>query len=563
MQDETIILGIDLGTTYSAMAYVDRYGKPNILPNADGHATTPSALYFYDQGECVVGQEAVKMSVVDPANVVQFIKRAMGDTDYVLEFHEQPYTPQELSAFVLRKLKEDAEEALGLDVTQAVITVPAYFNAAQRAATAQAARIAGLQALSILNEPTAAAIALAMEKLGGQHRMMVFDLGGGTFDVTVMEIDGTELRTIASDGNAELGGKDWDDRLVNHVAERFMELYDGLDPRDDPRPYQELYERCLMAKIALSSKPRAAIPVTYKGKRAAIKVTREDFQGLCQDLVDQCETTCNIVLEKAGIGWGDLDEVLLVGGSTRMPMIRHLLASRSGWAHFRDINPDECVALGAALAAVFRHQTEHPALRVYRDEVLARAGKTSGDGPILDLGDDVSAPPDTPTPIKQVDEDDDPWGHGEFSAYGHGLPKVDIQDVCTHPLGVVVLDRQHNERVVNLIREHTPLPCEKRSRFAYAYDNMTAVRVQVTEGAGLVPEEVTVIGDLVLSKLPPRPRGTPIEVVYRYTADSILEVDVIDVETKAVRRGSIRLRGGLDERELQVAEERMQRARLH
>ncbi len=557
MAEETpIILGIDLGTTYSAMAYVDRYGKPNILPNADGHATTPSAIYFYDKGECVVGQEAVKMSVVDPGNVVQFIKRAMGDTDYVLEFHEQPYTPQELSAFILKKLKEDAEEALGLDVAQAVITVPAYFNAAQRAATAQAARIAGLKALSILNEPTAAAIALAMDKLGGKHRMMVFDLGGGTFDVTVMEINGTELRTIASDGNAELGGKDWDDRLVNHVAERFVELYDGLDPRDEPRPYQELYERCLMAKIALSSKPRAAIPVTYQGKRAAIKVTREEFQGLCQDLVDQCETTCTIVLEKAGFGWGDLDEVLLVGGSTRMPMIRHLLASRSGWAHFRDINPDECVALGASLAAVFRHQSDHPALKSYRDEVLSRAGMAGSGAPIIDLGDEVVADDES-------DADQDPWSHGEYSAYGAGLPLVDIQDVCTHPLGVVVLDRKHNERVVNLIREHTALPCEKRSRFAYAYDNMTAVRVQVTEGAGLVPEDVTVIGDLVLDKLPPRPRGTPIEVVYRYTADNLLEVDVIDVETKAVRRGAIRMRGGLDEQALTEAESRMQQARLH
>ncbi len=536
-----IILGIDLGTTFSAMAYVDRFGKPNIIPNADGHATTPSAVYFYDEDACVVGEEAIKMTVVEPGQVSRFVKRAMGEDRYELVFYGRSYTPQELSAFILRKLREDAEEALGQRIRRAVITVPAYFNAAQRAATAAAGEIAGLEVLSILNEPTAAAIHLAMDRLGEErHRMMVFDLGGGTFDVTLMEIRGLELITIASDGNAELGGKDWDDRLVNYVAEAFSEQH-GLDPRDDPQPYQELYERCLQAKIALSRQTRAAIPVSYRGRRAVIKVTRERFDALCEDLIQQCEDTCILALDKSGMAWSDLDEILLVGGSTRMPMVREMLTRSSGFSRFREVNPDEAVALGASLVAVFRHQPGHPALASFRREVLSRAGRD---------------PADLSTELVQLDD--------RYLRAGAavGLPPMAIRDVNSHPLGVIVLDRADRERVVTLIPASSPLPCERRSRFAYAYDNMTAVRVTVTEGAGRSRDEVAVIGEVVLDKLPPRPRGTPIEVVYRYTADQILEVDILDVQTGASRRARIDLSGGLDERRMIRAQEVVQRAQM-
>ncbi|MED5373670.1 MAG: Hsp70 family protein, partial [Myxococcota bacterium] len=369
--DNDIILGIDLGTTFSAMSYVDRFGKPNIIPNADGHSTTASVIHFYDRNACVVGEEAVKMVVVDPTNVVRFIKRSMGDTDFQLDFFGVSYTPQELSAFVLRKMKNDAEEALGKPVNNCVITVPAYFNAAQRGATAEAGQIAGFNVLSIINEPTAAAIALGLEHLGKQKKLLVFDLGGGTFDVTVMEIRGTKLRTLASDGNAELGGKDWDDRLLSYVAEQFEERF-GLDPRDDALPYQELYERCLHAKLSLSTKPRAVIPVNFRGHRMVVSVTRQQFDELCKDLVEQCMDTCQIVLDKANMSWDDIDENLLVGGSTRMPMIREALDKMTGKPLAKGVNPDEGVALGAALAAVFRHQPNHPALRAHR-AALARS----------------------------------------------------------------------------------------------------------------------------------------------------------------------------------------------
>ncbi len=549
--EEDIVLGIDLGTTFSAMAQVNVYGKPEIVTNAEGFATTPSVVHFYDDDACVVGEEAVKMVVIDPENVVRFIKRHMGEEDFTLEFFGRAYTPQEISALILRKLKEDAEELLGREVKDAVITVPAYFHSAQRGATAEAGAIAGLNVLSIINEPTAAAIAYGLDRIGGSRKLLVLDLGGGTFDVTVMRIEGTKLSTLASDGNAELGGKDWDDRLLNHVAEEFYDKFQ-LDPRDDAAPYQELYERCLHAKISLSTKERAVIPVNYRGKRMAVRVDRELFENLTSDLVQQCEDTANIVLEKARLEWSELDDVLLVGGSTRMPMIRNMLERLSGKPPAGGVNPDEVVATGAALAGVFRHRPNHPALQSKREAIKKKARKLK--------------PKPKPEPSK-------PRGAAIGLAYGGHvaqqaldssnddaltaeLPSVTIEDATTHPLGIIVLDKQRKERVVELISEGTPLPHEFKGRFAYAYENMTAVRVEVTEGAGSERDEVTVIGKVELTGLPPRPRGTPIEVIYSYNIDQILNVQVVDVESGVSRQVDIRFQGGMTTQQVDEARSR-------
>ena len=362
MSDPSPVLGIDLGTTFCAMAIVDRHGKPSIVANGEGHPTTPSVVHFYDVDTYVVGEEAVKMVVIDPTNIARFIKRSMGEADFTMEFFSRAYTPQELSAIILRKLKVDAEARLGAPIQDAVITVPAYFNSAQRGATAEAGTIAGFNVLSIINEPTAAAIAYGIHRLGTDRRIMVFDLGGGTFDVTIMEIRGSSLKTIASDGNAELGGKDWDDRLLNHVAEQFVARF-GVDPRDEPQPFQELYERVLASKISLSSQARVVIPVSFRGHRLLVPMTREEFEGLCVDLVQQCAETCGIVLAKAKLEWRDIDEILPAGGATRMPMIQKMLETVCGKIRRAELNPDECVAAGAALAAVYRHRPEHPARR--------------------------------------------------------------------------------------------------------------------------------------------------------------------------------------------------------
>lgn len=536
-----VILGIDLGTTFSAMAVVDQFGKSTVLPNADGHPTTPSVVHFYEAGACVVGEEAVKSVVADPGNSIRFVKRLMGE-DIKMEFYGEEYTPQALSALILKKLKADAEEALGHSIQKAVITVPAYFNSAQRAATAEAGKLAGFDVLSMINEPTAAAIAHGLEKFGDERRVLVFDLGGGTFDVTIMDIGGITFKTIGSDGNAELGGKDWDDRLVNHVAEAFAEKH-GDDPRDDPQPYQELYERCLAAKLALSNKPKAVIPVNYKGKREAITVTRDTFEAITQDLVDQCEETANLLLSSQGLTWDNIDEVLLVGGATKMPMIRGMVERIASEATFPGVSPDEGVAVGANLAGVLRHQPKHPALKSVRQALKDRATKKK-------------APPDPGASAREsVDEDVDD------EDTDHSIPAVEIQDACTHPLGVIALDANLNEMVVTLIEQATPVPCECRGRFAYAYDDMTAVQVEVTEGHGTNRDEVFVVGQIVLEDLPPRPRGTPIDVVYRYNLNQILEVDVVDVETGSTRSAHLHLLGELldmDSAEDQVSKTEVQ-----
>ena len=361
--------------------------------------------------------------------------------------------------------------------------------------------------------------------LGDERRVMVFDLGGGTFDVTIMDIGGITFKTIASDGNAELGGKDWDDRLVNHVAEVFASKHDS-DPRDDPQPYQELYERCLAAKIALSSKPKAVIPVNYNGSREAITVTRDDFETMTEDLVRQCEDTANLLLSGEGMDWDDIDEVLLVGGSTKMPMIREMVERLASKATFPGVSPDEGVAVGANLAGVLRHQPKHPALKSVRQALKERAtGKKS-------------VPKDSPPPPPPP-----------------GIPEVEIQDSCTHPLGVVALDGDLNEMIVTLIEKSTPVPCECQGRFAYAYDGMTAVQVEVTEGQGNSRDEVFVVGQIILEDLPPRPRGTPIDVVYRYNVNQILEVDVVDVETQSMRSARLHLLGEL--LDMEAAEEQV------
>jgi len=562
---DSIVLGIDLGTTFSAMSVVDRFGKPVIVTNAEGQPTTASVVHFYDRDACVVGEEAVKMVVVDPANVVRFIKRSMGEPDFTLEFFGHSYTPQEMSAIILKKMKEDAEEALGQEIHDAVITVPAYFNSAQRGATAEAGAIAGLNVLSIINEPTAAAIAYGLERLGGNKTLLVFDLGGGTFDVTLMEIRGISFRTIASDGNAELGGKDWDDRLLNHVAECFAERF-GLDPRDDPQPYQELYERCLQAKISLSTKPKAIIPVNFRGHRMVVSVTREEFEKMTEDLVEQCADTCSLVLDKAGMRWSDLDEVLLVGGSTRMPMIRDTLRKLAGRVEAAGVNPEECVSLGAALAGVLRHRPDHPALVPHRQALARRARDPEKADSMQPPMRSLQPDPTTPSLGGVVDPSAPSAAPSSITPEGMGyigLPPVKITDVTSHPLGIVVLDRNLNERVVALIPEATPLPCEKKSRFAYAYDNMTAVRVEVTEGIGSRREDVKVIGEVVLEDLPPRPKGTPIDVVYRYGVNQILEIDIVDVQTRRVRRARMDLKGALPDTDLESARKHVARFQVH
>jgi molecular chaperone DnaK len=506
------VLGIDLGTTFCAMAMVDSSGRARILPNADGHHTTPTALYFYEANGCILGREAVRMSVEDPATTVRFFKRYLGDPEYRVRFYGHDYSPQELNALVLRCLVADASEALGRPLKRVVLTVPASFNSAQRNAVVESAGLAGLEVLTLLNEPTAAAIAHLADTgemvpgTTGDRTSLIFDLGGGTLDATVMVTEPTAHRILATTGQSELGGKEWDERLVAHVAE-ICEDRTGVDPRDEPRAYHDLYERCVAAKIRLSVESTARVALRVGSKPVEVELDRALFEALSQDLLERCATTAKEALKLADVAPESLDEVLLVGGSTHMPMVQGLLRSLFGDIITFPAAPETLVARGAALAGA------------------------------------LSLP--------------------ATSADPSAAPKRRIQDITSHDLGLVVLDADLAEQILTLIPAATPVPHATRGRFATAFDGMTAVQVEITEGSPEDRDVICVIGTLVLSDLPPRPRGTPIDVIYRYNTSQILEVDVVDVETGHCRAIQVKLAGSLEDRERSAARRIVQKTRVN
>jgi len=342
-------IGIDLGTTYSSMATIDEYGKPTIVKNNNGESLTPSVIYFDSLGNPIVGTEAKELLQSGEENVAMFFKRFMGDEIFRFYAHDREYTAKELSAILLRKLKEDAEEALGGEVRNVVITVPAYFNDLQRSETVTAGTDAGFNVLRIINEPTAAAITYGISKSNYQ-RLLVYDLGGGTFDVTVLEIAQDVIKVLATGGDHELGGKDWDDMLISHVVEQFLIEY-GIDPTESVEVYNDLAYDCEKAKKQLSSKESATINVRYNGMRGRYTVTREKFEELTEAQLRSTKTMTEHVLSEAGLTWKDLDGALLVGGSTRMPMVENWVRQMSGKEPLRGVNVDEAVSLGAAIQA--------------------------------------------------------------------------------------------------------------------------------------------------------------------------------------------------------------------
>src|SRR2546421_1642345 len=340
------IAGIDLGTTYSEIAHFDEYGKVDIISNSDNERITPSVILF-EEDEVIVGKIAKNQAVSNPENVVQFIKRHVGEPDWVRVINGREYTPEILSAIILKRIVSDAEDQIGEPITDVVITCPAYFNDSERKATMDAGKIAGLNGIGILNEPTAAAIAYGMNNLDKKVKALVYHLGGGTFDVTILEIEGNNIKVLATDGERRLGGKDWDDMLLNHVAEKFIEEH-GVDPREDLESYQDLVNKVEEAKKALSKKPKTTVFAQCAGKSSKVTISQEEFEEMTKPLLDQTETYLEVVLKKANLTWKDIDVLLMVGGSSRMPHVPRMLTRVTGKDPEKGVNPDECVAIGAA-----------------------------------------------------------------------------------------------------------------------------------------------------------------------------------------------------------------------
>src|SRR4051794_29901164 len=342
-------VGIDLGTTNSVVAYRNAYGRPEVIPNREGQNITPSVIYFGTDPPAV-GQEAKEWARLGNDEIASFFKPHMGSPLYQLRFHGKDYNATDLSALVLRRLKEDAEARLGEPVDRAVITVPAYFADAQRKATIDAGEAAGLQVLRIINEPTAAALAYGLQKTGKEETVLIYDLGGGTFDVTIARITPGEIAVLSTAGDHDLGGKNWDDRIATFLSEKF-DADTGIDPLDDPVALNEVLVRSEQAKWALSERTSTRITLQLGTERRGYELTRAEFEAMTFPLMDRTRRLTEEALAEAQRTWSDLNGVLLVGGSTRMPMVRAYVTQMAGAPPRTGVNVDEVVALGAAIQA--------------------------------------------------------------------------------------------------------------------------------------------------------------------------------------------------------------------
>ena len=492
------VVGIDLGTTFSAIAHLREPAQEEIIPNAESERITPSVIMFEDD-LVTVGKIAKQNASAVPENIVEFVKREIGKPkgEYSRAFGDKEYSAEELSALILKKLKKDAEDYLGEEVTDAVITVPAYFKDAERQATRIAGEIAGLNVLQVVNEPTAAALAYGIDQHGSDQTVFVFDLGGGTFDVTIMKVSGSKLEMIATNGDHRLGGKDWDDKLITYVAETF-ESEHGEDPLMDPHAYQEIQLSAISAKESLTQRQKARIRCSHNGKSSNVEVTREKFEELTADLLERCNALCGVVLSEAEMTWQDIDTVLLVGGSTRMPMVRDMVTDISGKEiNPMEVNPDDAVALGAALQGTLRQI----------EEVITGTSETTTEE-------------DIPDAVKE-----------RFIAPSGELA-IEVTDGATHNLGTVVQNSADSKPFNHvMIAKMTSVPCDVTEQFGTLQPNQSSALVQVIQGLEEGQEEDDMIefehhklGECTLELPPNLPEGSPIDVTYQYNLDQTLEV---------------------------------------
>ncbi len=482
------IIGIDLGTTNSCVAVMEG-GEPIVIPNAEGNRTTPSIVAFTKKGERLVGEAAKRQAVTNPDRTILSIKRHMGK-DYRKNIDGKDYTPQEISAMILQKIKADAESYLGETVTDAVITVPAYFTDSQRQATKDAGRIAGLNVKRIINEPTAAALAYGLDKSEGQQKIMVFDLGGGTFDVSILDVGDGVFEVLATRGNNHLGGDDFDQAIIDYVAEEFKKE-NGIDLREDNMALQRLKEAAEKAKKELSTTMTTNINLPFITATSSgplhlnIDLTRAKFNELTEHLVEKTMEPVRLALEDAGLKASDIDKVLLVGGSTRIPAVQEAVKKLTGKNPQKDINPDECVAIGAAI----------------------QGGVLSGE--VKDLL---------------------------------------LLDVTPLSLGIETLGGV----TTRIIERNTTIPTKKSQIFSTAADNQTSVEIHVVQGERQFARDNTTLGRFILDGIPPAPRGVPqIEVTFDIDANGIVNVSAKDLGTGREQKITITSSTNMTEEEIQ------------
>ena len=462
------IIGIDLGTTNSCVSVMEG-GEAVVITNSEGARTTPSVVSFQANGERLVGQVAKRKAITNPDKTIISIKREMG-TDHKVTIEGKDYTPQEISAMILQKLKADAEAYLGESVSQAVITVPAYFNDAERQATKDAGKIAGLEVLRIINEPTAAALAYGIDKMEDAHKVLVYDLGGGTFDVSILDLGDGVFEVVSTNGDARLGGDDFDQRIIDYIAQDFKGQY-GVDLKQDKMALQRLKEAAEKAKIELSSSTQTIINLPFitadatGPKHIDMTLTRAKFNELTSDLVEKTMTIMKEALKTGNVSMNDVDKILLVGGSTRIPAVQEAVKNFTGKEPSKGVNPDECVAMGAAI----------------------QAGVLTGE-----------------------------------------VKDVLLLDVTPLSLGIETL----GGIATPLIERNTTIPTRKSQIFSTAADGQTSVEIHVVQGERQMAADNKTLGRFTLSGIAPAPRGIPqIEVSFDIDANGLVKVSAVDKGT--------------------------------
>ena len=462
------IIGIDLGTTNSCVSVMEG-GEAVVITNSEGARTTPSVVSFQANGERLVGQVAKRQAITNPDKTIISIKREMG-TDHKVTIEGKDYTPQEISAMILQKLKADAEAYLGDSVSQAVITVPAYFNDAERQATKDAGKIAGLEVLRIINEPTAAALAYGIDKMEDAHKVLVYDLGGGTFDVSILDLGDGVFEVVSTNGDARLGGDDFDQRIIDYIAQDFKGQY-GVDLKQDKMALQRLKEAAEKAKIELSSSTQTIINLPFitadatGPKHIDMTLTRAKFNELTSDLVEKTMTIMKEALKTGNVSMNDVDKILLVGGSTRIPAVQEAVKNFTGKEPSKGVNPDECVAMGAAI----------------------QAGVLTGE-----------------------------------------VKDVLLLDVTPLSLGIETL----GGIATPLIERNTTIPTRKSQIFSTAADGQTSVEIHVVQGERQMAADNKTLGRFTLSGIAPAPRGIPqIEVSFDIDANGLVKVSAVDKGT--------------------------------
>lgn len=464
------VIGIDLGTTNSCVAVMEG-GEPVVIPNSEGGRTTPSVVSFQTGGERLVGQVAKRQAITNPDKTIISIKRHMG-TDYKVDIDGKQYSPQEISAMILQKIKADAEAYLGESVTQAVITVPAYFNDSQRQATKDAGKIAGLEVLRIINEPTAASLAYGIDKTETQEKILVYDLGGGTFDVSILELGDGVFEVLATNGDTFLGGDDFDQKIIDYICNDFKSNT-GIDLKTDKMALQRLKEAAEKAKIELSSSQQTNINLPFitadasGPKHIDMTLTRAKFNEITLDLVNRTLEPMKKALQDANLQIGDINKVVLVGGSTRIPAIQDAVKNFTGKEPSKGVNPDECVAVGAAI----------------------QGGILGGD---------------------------------------YENTNLLLLDVTPLSLGIETLGGVSTV----IIERNTTIPVTKSQVFSTAADNQTSVEIHIVQGERQMAADNKTLGRFTLSGIPPAPRGIPqIEVTYDIDANGIVKVSAMDKST--------------------------------